>query len=282
MKFTKMHGAGNDFIIIDDRDSDFSPSEKSIASLCHRNLGIGADGLILIRPSTRGDDFRMIYYNSDGSRAEMCGNGARCAARLAYQKSIAPGRMKMETDSGTIIAEADGKLVDIQIGKVTGLRLGVQLEGSELKPALAVCGVPHAALFVQDVETISRDRFLETCRSVRNDKVLSPEGANVNLVKVVDKNNLFYRTYERGVENETLACGTGAVAVAVIAAHLGKTEPPVSCYTRGGDRLKIEFVPTPSGADNCHLAGPAVITFTGEFAAGDYSEAGPPGPAVKR
>jgi len=265
MKFTKMHGAGNDFIIIDDRSSRISPSREMISSLCHRNFGIGADGLILVRPSLSGDDFKMVYYNSDGSRARMCGNGARCAARFAYRNSIAPGRMRMETDSGTVEAEIKGKLVDIRIGKVAGLKLEVELRDSELKPALAVCGVPHAALIVSDVGSIPRGRFLQICRTVRNDEALSPEGANVNLVQIAGRNSLHYRTYERGVEDETLACGTGAVAVAVITSHLGNTRPPVSCYTRGGDLLTIDFELDPSGASDCHLTGPAVTTFTGDF-----------------
>jgi diaminopimelate epimerase len=262
--FIKMHGAGNDFIMIDDREERFEPRRDTIEALCAAHRGIGADGLILVRPSGAAQ-FRMQYYNSDGGDAAMCGNGARCAALFAYRKGIARRKMVFETGSGSVDAEVLENGVAIGIGDVGGVRLDIDLVESSETVHFTVAGVPHAVLIVEDVRSFSNDRFLSAARPVRNDPALRPAGANVNLVTVDRANRLTYRTYERGVEDETLACGTGAVASAVIAAHLGLTGTAVTCETSGGDLLEVIFERTAGGAKNCRLVGPAEETFTGSF-----------------
>ncbi|MBN2069845.1 MAG: diaminopimelate epimerase [Candidatus Krumholzibacteriota bacterium] len=267
--FEKMHGAGNDFIMIDDpeRRPDISP--RLIESLCRLHTGIGADGLILIQPDDH-RDFRMRYFNRDGGEAQMCGNGARCAALFAYNRKIAGKRMSFATGSGDIRAEILDDGVKILIGRVDRVSGSLKLEGSDLKPWFAICGVPHAMLLDEDVRKIGGERFLALARLIRNDRAFAPEGTNFNLVTVRGRHSLSYRTYERGVEDETLACGTGAVAISVITSKMGLTSSPVSCETSGGDILQVEFTLDDTGATDCHLSGPAVVSFTGTIPVTGY------------
>ena len=260
-EFTKMHGAGNDFIMIDDMKRAFEESPEIIAALCEFNRGIGADGLILLR-SCEDYDFEMKYFNSDGSEAEMCGNGARCAAMFACDRGITGERMTLSTGAGTVSAEVIGDRVNIGLEPVHGIRLGIELPGG-VTAGFAVSGVPHAAIIVDDVRSWESERFVEMAREVRFDPVFKPAGTNVNIITVDSPQSLVFRTYERGVEDETLACGTGAVGVSVIAAHMGLVSPPVTCRTYGGDILQTSFEITGDGAERCTLAGPAKITFRG-------------------
>ncbi len=260
-EFTKMHGAGNDFIIIDDMKLAFEESPEMIAALCEFHRGIGADGLILLRPS-EGFDFEMKYFNSDGSEAEMCGNGARCAAMFACDRGIAGERLTFSTGAGPVSAEVIGAYVKIGLEPVHGIRLGIELPGGATA-GFAVSGVPHSAIIVDDVRSWERERFIETARVIRFDPVFEPAGTNVNIVTVDSPQSLAYRTYERGVEDETLACGTGAVGVSVIAAHMGLVSPPVKCETSGGDILETGFELTGDGAKRCTLTGPAKVVFRG-------------------
>lgn len=261
LEFTKMHGAGNDFIMIDDMDCVFEESPGLVAALCEFHRGIGADGLIVLRPA-EGSDFEMRYFNSDGSGAEMCGNGARCAAMFACERGIAGKRMTFSTGAGPVSAEVTGNSVKIFLEPVHGLRLGIELPNG-ITAGFAVSGVPHAAIMVGDVRNWERKRFIETARSVRFDPVFEPDGTNVNIVTVESAGHLVYRTYERGVESETLACGTGAVGVSVLAAHMGLVSAPVTCETSGGDILETNFELTGNGAERCTLTGPAKIAFMG-------------------
>jgi diaminopimelate epimerase len=250
--------------MIDDREGRFEPRRETIAALCAAHRGIGADGLILIRPSERGQ-FRMRYYNRDGGEAAMCGNGARCAALFAHRSGIAGRTMTFETGSGVAEAEILQSGVAIGIGDVGGLRLNLALAAANEPVHFAEAGVPHAALLTEDAVSYPDERFLSLARSIRNDPAFQPAGANVNLVTVHRSDRLSYRTYERGVERETLACGTGAVAVAVITSHLGITRSPVACETSGGDTLEVAFERVDGGAAACRLTGPAVETFSGTF-----------------
>ena len=272
--FTKMHGAGNDFIMIDDSAAEFDISGSIIASLCAFHTGIGADGLILLRPSGKAD-FTMRYFNRDGSEAGMCGNGARCAAMFAFSKGIAGEEMVFETGSGLVQGRILEDGVRIGISGVSGLRTGIALPGSGLEVAYAKCGVPHAVLIAENVRDIPRDDFLRTAVSVRRDPCFLPEGVNFNMVSIHGKDRIAYRTYERGVEDETLACGTGAVSIAVITARMGYTSSPVTCETSGGDRLVVEFTPTEDGAERCFLKGPAAVVFQGQFRLSDFASAKP-------
>ncbi len=268
--FVKMHGAGNDFIMIDDMEERFEPNAGIIAALCAHHRGIGADGLILLRPAAEGR-FRMCYYNSDGGEAAMCGNGARCAALFAYRRGIARRKMEFETGSGAVGAEVRGDVVAVDIEEVKGLRLHIPLEDAGVEAHFAVAGVPHTVILVTDARAYTTGRFLSLARSVRHDPIFQPAGANVNLVTVHRPDRLTYRTYERGLERETLSCGTGALASAVIAAHLGLAKSPVGCETSGGDTLEVTFDRGESGATNCRLVGPAVVSFTGSFTPADYA-----------
>lgn len=259
-----MHGAGNDFVLIDSMKELQSPGSESTAKICDRHRGIGADGLILLEPSGN-HDFTMRYYNSDGGEAEMCGNGARCAALFAYKNGIAEADMTFDTMAGPVHAVVHGGSVTLDIGKVTDLRMGIELDELSGELHYAVSGVPHAALIHKDAKNVPQGEFIDLARSVRFHALLGKKGTNVNLVSPLGDDKLFYRTYERGVEDETLACGTGAVAVAVIAARLGIVSPPVECETSGGDILHVEFDPVEDGARKCKLTGPAVISFEGAF-----------------
>ena len=273
-EFTKMHGAGNDFVMIDDLAAEFEISRSVIASLCASHTGIGADGLILLRPSAKAD-FSMRYFNRDGSEAEMCGNGARCAAMFAFSKGAAGEEMVFETGSGLVQGRILEDGVRIGISGVSGLRTDIALRDSDLVVACARCGVPHAVMIADNVRNIPRDDFLRTAVSVRRDPVFLPEGVNFNMVSIEGRNRVSYRTFERGVEDETLACGTGAVSIAVITARMGYTESPVTCETSGGDRLIVEFTPTNDGAERCFLKGPASVVFQGRFRLCDFTPARP-------
>lgn len=270
--FTKMHGAGNDFIMIDDSAAEFDVSGPVIASLCAFHTGIGADGLILLRPSGKAD-FTMRYFNRDGSEAGMCGNGARCAAMFAFSKGLAGEEMVFETGSGLVQGRILEDGVRIGISGVSGLRTGIELPGSGLKVAYAKCGVPHAVMIAENVRDIPRDDFLRTAVSVRRAPCFLPEGVNFNMVSIKGRDRIAYRTYERGVEDETLACGTGAVSIAVITARMGYTSSPVICETSGGDRLVVDFTPTDDGAEQCFLKGPAAVVFQGKLRLSDFSPA---------
>jgi diaminopimelate epimerase len=269
--FVKMHGAGNDFIMVEDLAVRFDPDRPMIAALCARHRGIGADGLIILRPSDR-TAFSMKYYNSDGGEAVLCGNGARCVALLAYRLGITGCSMRFESPSGLIGAEILDDGVDVDIGKVHDLRLGIDIDVLPAKIHTACAGVPHAVVLTRDTAEYSSEAFVALARPVRHHGAFAPEGVNVNLVTVIDRYRLAYRTYERGVEGETLACGTGAVASAVITSHLGMTETPVSCETGGGDLLSVTFEKTSSGADRCTLKGPAEVAFEGTFRQSDYRQ----------
>ncbi|MCK4235954.1 MAG: diaminopimelate epimerase [Candidatus Krumholzibacteria bacterium] len=264
VEFLKMHGAGNDFIVIEDLDGNFKPAPGFVSSLCTLHRGIGADGLILVRRSDQAD-FKMIYFNSDGSEADMCGNGARCAALFAFENDIAGRSMVFETASGQVKAKVQDGWIRINIGELYDLKLGIELKKSGVIAHFAISGVPHAVILVDEVRGYPCDDFLAMARSVRHDPAFAPAGTNVDLVSISSRNELVYRTYERGVEAETMACGTGAVAAAVVTSHMNLTDSPVNCETSGGDFLEVEFDRVPGGARNCSLKGTAVFVFKGSF-----------------
>lgn len=264
LEFTKMHGAGNDFIMIDDRESALHLSPSLIKAICAAHTGVGADGLIIIRKSKEAD-FRMIYYNSDGTEAELCGNGARCTALFAFSKGIAGRTMSFETLSGILKASIDDGRVTVDVADVTDLETDIGIVGLDGEIDFGVCGVPHSMLIVDDVDKISDEEFVKLGKMVRFNDRFDPEGTNFNVVTVVDEHTIKYRTYERGVEDETLACGTGAVTISVLCAHSGLVQSPVKCITRGGDMLDVSFELSKEGAVSCRLSGPAVIVFDGRL-----------------
>ena len=263
--FTKMSGTGNDFILIDHRTLFMRRDEMPAfaRAVCERRVSAGADGLILIENSTTAD-FRWQFLNGDGSWAEMCGNGARCAARFAHDRGIAPARMRFETVAGLIEAEVKDQSVKLKMTAPTGLRLQEKLMVNGLEQVVHSLntGVPHAVLFGED---IVRAPVLESGRSIRFHEHFQPAGTNVNFVQQLGAQALSVRTYERGVEGETLACGTGAVAAAIIAGILGQVQPPVAVTTSGDEQLTIHYALAGQEISEVYLEGPAHFIYEGRL-----------------
>lgn len=239
--FMKMSGSGNDFILIDHREPllDEDRMKEFVRKVCQRRISIGADGLILIERSKKAD-FKWRFFNSDGSEAEMCGNGGRCAARFAWLKGIAGSKLTFETLAGVLSAQVNGMLVKLELTKPYGLQLEktIPIDGKEQILSSINTGVPHAILFLEDIEGAD---VIRIGRTIRFHPYFAPSGTNVNFVRLENNSNLSIRTYERGVENETLACGTGAVASALVSAFKGWVKSPVSIKTRGGEVLTVYF-----------------------------------------
>ena len=262
LPFSKMHGAGNDFIMV--AATDCPPrglSAARIAALCHRRTGIGADGLIVVAED-READFRMIYFNADGGKAEMCGNGARCAAAFARRLGLVQECCRFATVAGMVDGWLDDDGVRVALPPWRDLRLNQELAGSPFTSQHYVnTGVPHLVVPVDDVEEVDVPRW---GRPLRSHAGLGAGGANVDWVDAAQVGGRFkLRTYERGVEAETLACGTGAVAAAVVLCELGLAASPVRLHTRGGDLLTV----TVGDGHDQHavsLHGPAVVAYTGE------------------
>jgi diaminopimelate epimerase len=263
--FAKMSGTGNDFIIIDHRRLFLQGADLAAfaRAVCTRKFSVGADGLILIETAT-GADFRWQFFNADGSVAEMCGNGARCAARFAFAKGIASDHMRFQTLAGEIEAQMVGEEVKIRLTPPAGLKLGqsVELAGGPQTVHSLNTGVPHAVLFTDDSRSAP---VVQRGREIRRHAHFQPAGTNVNFVQVLAGDALHVRTYERGVEDETMACGTGAVASAIIAALCGKVHPPVTVTTSGGEQLTIHFrMHNQKGtAGEVYLQGPALMIYEG-------------------
>lgn len=263
LAFTKMHGAGNDFVMIDGRDPAFAGLDDGrITALCDRRKGIGADGLIVVAP-VEDADFRMVYFNADGGEAEMCGNGARCAVEYAARLGLHDGACRLATGAGVIEGRRHGP-GDVEIGLPPwrDLALDVALEASPWDEH-HVCntGVPHLVIPVPDVDAVDVG---EWGRCLRHDPAFAPAGVNVNWVNNQPRGGEYLlRTYERGVEDETLACGTGASAAAVVLSHLDRAASPVRIRTRGGDLLVITV---DREHDGLLLRGPALVSFEGEVA----------------
>lgn len=269
--FAKMSGTGNDFILIDHRKPMIEPESMAAfaAAVCRRKFSVGADGLILLENSEKAY-FRWRFFNADGSIAEMCGNGARCAARFAFMQGIAPAKMRFETLAGIIEAEVSGDEVAVKMTEPRDLRLHQAISVNNAPMALHSIntGVPHAVVFVDNIEEAD---VRGLGRAIRYHEAFSPAGTNVNFVQ--KRGDAFkVRTYERGVEEETLACGTGSAASAIIAALLGQAESPVEIITSGNDRLLILFELGELNAGgtgpivyNVFLKGTAQIIYAGEL-----------------
>ena len=236
-----MSGAGNDFIIIDNRESivDEDNLNAFVMNVCSRKMSVGADGLILVEKSDT-VDFKWRFFNSDGSRADMCGNGARCAARFAYEKKIAGDTLSFETEAGIVNAEISGKNVKLNMPDPGDL---VENEALETEDGMLLfnfidTGVPHSVVRVKEIDKIDVPRL---GRMIRFHERFAPEGTNVNFVASDGDSNLMLRTYERGVEDETLGCGTGAIAVALVESAKTGVPSPIRVTTRSRSVLTIYF-----------------------------------------
>ena len=239
--FMKFSGAGNDFIVIDNRDRVIQPKAMAsfVSHVCRHHLSVGADGLIFIEKSRKAD-FRWRFFNDDGGEATFCGNGARCAARFAYLKKIAPKAMRFEGTAGTVEAEVHGYRVTVRVPdpSVAQLNLHIPIEGTLHEGHAINTGVPHCVYFVPN--TVQAD-VLGIGRATRFHDLFEPAGTNVNFGRVVDRHTIHLRTYERGVEAETLACGSGSIAAALIAALVHKVESPVTVVPKSGLPLIVTF-----------------------------------------
>jgi diaminopimelate epimerase len=262
LRFTKMDGAGNDFILIDNRAGDIRLNRSQIARLCDRHRGIGADGVLLLENPSDHADFRMRYFNADGGEAEMCGNGARCFARFAQRMAGAKGKISFETPAGVISAESTGDLVTLEMTEPTDLRLAVALRVGLHKRTVHFInsGVPHVVIPVAQVGDVDVSREGAT---IRHHEAFSPTGANVNFIEKRGPDKIAVRTYERGVEDETLACGTGVVASALVFAATANVKGPISVLARGGDELRVGFEKIDNQFRNVTLTGPAEFVFDG-------------------
>jgi diaminopimelate epimerase len=263
--FYKMSGAGNDFIVIDNRDTVVSEQNLTdfIARLCRRKMSVGADGLILIEPSEK-CDFRWRFFNSDGSKAEMCGNGARCAARFAYVNGIAKENLCFETEAGVIRAQVNHDRVKVTMPNPSSLKLEylLELKSGPLTVSSINSGVPHVVVFIDQVEDAD---VVNLGREIRFHPKFAPAGTNANFVCRGKNNEIAIRTYERGVEDETLACGTGAIAGAIIAACQFKMISPLNVKTRSGEYLTIHFSEKDGRFYDIFMEGGARIIYIGNL-----------------
>lgn len=257
-----MHGAANDFIMVDDRDLSFPIQDREwLARISTRRTGVGCEGIILIQPSTSAD-FRMRFINPDGGEVEMCGNGARCVARLAHDWGVAPRHMTIETIAGPLRAEIIGDLVRLRMTDPKDARWNAMLAlpGQSRPYGFVNTGVPHVVMMSDDLQ---KEPVRELGRTVRNHPDFQPRGTNANFVQAGPGNVLRVRTYERGVEDETLACGTGMVACALVMAKAGKVTLPVTVIPASGDRLEVNAIVQNDGFRDVTLTGPAVRVFQG-------------------
>lgn len=262
--FWKMHGASNDFILVDDREQKFPCDDASwLSRIMSRRTGVGSEGVLLIQPS-QSADFRMRFFNPDGGEVDMCGNGARCIARLAHEIGAAPQQMSIETPAGIVRAEARGHLVQLFMTEPKDWRFGRSLAvgGRTLEYDFVNSGVPHAVVRVDDLAATD---VHELGRAIRHHADFAPKGTNANFIQITGPDALRVRTYERGVEAETLACGTGMVACGLIAGKRGLVKAPVKVACASGDVLEVNFTATADGAKDVTLLGPAVHVFRGEL-----------------
>ena len=262
IKFTKMSGNGNDFIVIDNMKGSLKLSGAEIKALCENRFSIGADGLIMAEKGAKGCDFYMKFYNNDGREAEMCGNGGRCVARFAYLKGIAGPDMVFAAKDGMHEAKVlAGGAVKLKMIDPFGMKknVAVRYAGKTFKGFFVNTGVPH---FVIEVKDIFKTDVRAMGRCVRFDKIFKPAGTNVNFVQRINKSSFYIRTYERGVEDETYACGTGAAASAVAMHLTGGAASPVTLKAKGG-KLKIYFKDDSGKISGLYLEGNARVIAEG-------------------
>ncbi len=263
MKFWKMAGAGNDFIVIDVRGRPFRAEKGFIRKICTRRLSVGADGVILLDESKIAD-FRVHFYNSDGSVSRFCGNGSRCAARYAFLNGIAAKALSFEGDDGTHSAVVRGGRVRVSVidAKKVIIPEVVTTGDESWHGGLIDTGVPHFVVERSDIEHIDMDMFGKT---IRYHARFRPAGINVDCIRYEDDGSITIRTYERGIEGETLSCGSGCVAATVYAAILKSARSPLSLHTRSQIDLQVFFKKSDGKVYDLFLEGDARILFRGEI-----------------
>ncbi|MGB6010657.1 MAG: diaminopimelate epimerase [Desulfobacterales bacterium] len=265
IEFYKMSGSGNDFIIVDNRDKivDETDLVNFIVKVCRRKMSVGADGFILVE-NTEGADFKWRFFNSDGSVAEMCGNGARCVARFAYLTGIAGPEMSFETGAVIVEARVAGESVKIKMTDPSDLKTDYPLELKDRSISVSSIntGVPHVVMVTDTLDDVE---VVKMGREVRFHDMFAPAGTNVNFICPIKDDTIGIRTYERGVEDETLACGTGSVAGALIMARKMKIDAPINVLTRSGVILKIYYKEKNGTYQDIYLEGDARIIYRAEL-----------------
>jgi len=262
IKFWKMHGAQNDFVLFDDRSGGFPVADRAfIARVAARHSGIGSEGVMLIQKSATAD-FRMRFFNPDGGEVDMCGNGARCVARLAFELGVAKENMTIETTAGQVKAHVLPNGVQIRMTEPSGWKLdgSLVLDGQKLVYDFVNTGVPHVVIRTESLRDVD---VCATGSAVRNHRDFAPAGTNVNFVDVSADGALTVRTYERGVEAETPACGTGVTACGLVAARHGWVKLPVNVRVASGDVLVVSGQLTAGGVSGVTLTGPTEHVFEG-------------------
>ncbi len=262
-----MTGSGNDFILIDNRDAkiDSDRCKNLVKAACRRKYSAGADGMILIENDDEAD-FKWRFFNSDGSEAEMCGNGGRCAARFAYLEGIVKNpMMSFRTIAGIIRAEVKGTKVKLEMPLPENIKIDFDLniDSEVIRCSFVNTGVPHTVVILEDVDKLEKYRVFDIGRTIRFHKDFQPAGTNVNFVVPTGKHSMLIRTYERGVEDETLACGTGSIAGAIIGACRGLVNSPVEMKTRSGEILTIYFERDGQEFHSVFLEGDALVAYDG-------------------
>jgi len=271
INFTKMTGAGNDFILIDNRSGLYSINWEGLApELCDRRYGVGADGLLIVENSSKAD-FEMKYYNSDGSYGGMCGNGGRCIAKFMMDIF---NKRKINFEALGYIYSADRLGNDIYLKmkppKIINHNMLINIDEDKVEIFIVDTGAPHAVIFLDDVSQnlnskIKLKGILSIGSFIRNHDILKPTGTNVNFAVLNQDRSISMRTYERGVENETLACGTGAIACAIAASIKKDVESPVIIKTQSGEILTVKFSRIDAEFNNVELIGSAKEVFTGIY-----------------
>lgn len=264
--FSKYSGCGNDFILLDNRQKSFPSScKKSIAALCHRQLGIGADGVILVEHSTNAD-IRMRIFNSDGSEAEMCGNGIRCFKKYLHELQFKAPCYRIQTFHNILTVKdlQENVQVGLQISSLPIRSVLIPLDRKERRGFFLDTGVPHLVFFVEPEEFEHIDLNC-VAPALRYHPLFAPGGTNVNICKITGMTEIAIRTYERGVERETLACGTGSAAGAIIAGLHYETSQPVNVRVASGERLSFTFDIQKGGCKNLTMTGPAHWLYSGYF-----------------
>ncbi|MCK5708489.1 MAG: diaminopimelate epimerase [Candidatus Aureabacteria bacterium] len=261
--FKKMVGTGNDFIMIDNRNKEFPVSDKDfIVRICTRHYGIGSDGIILLEDSDKAD-FKMRIINPDSSEVEMCGNGSRCAVRMARDVGLFKAESaSVETIAGLLQGSIKDELVRINMGQSKDIRkdLKIDLDGDATAYFINT-GVPHVVVFVEDVSKVQVSKW---GRIIREHELFSPKGTNANFVEIVDKDTIKVRTYERGVEDETFSCGTGTCASAIMAHLIKGTSINIKSITAKNENLFVDFNVDDKGQiGTFFLSGPAEYVFEG-------------------
>lgn len=270
MNFTKMHGAGNDFIIINNMEEKIEIEKFSqiAKKLCERRMSIGADGLMVVDSSDLGVDFKMTFFNADGSIGEMCGNGARCIARYGYEKGLSGEIQIIETDSGIIKGWRKSETeYRIMLNPPTLIKLdhNISIEDEEYECSyveLGDPGLPHAVVKIENMDNILEEEFWKIGNKLRYHESFS-KGANINFYEIKD-GDIFVRTFERGVEDFTLACGTGSGSVALVLKMLNEVEDDIVSMNFPGGVLDVEIIFNQDDSKEIYLTGPTNIIIEGK------------------